>query len=200
MARRIFSIGRRERLIERSKTEFKINTRKRQLYNFFYRKSTFFKTTVILRVIAFLAAFYILNFNELIIHATQEILEDKKVEEFYIWRKTEKSEDKEIYLSTLAGNTYAIGFLESKPDVFLKNDTIDVISNIFGKATFIAKAGSERRILVSKYRRLNNFLVFIAFINLLTLLSADGFDRLYRITIFIVLLLDISAIGFYLFI
>ncbi len=200
MARRIFSSGKRERLIERSQLEFKEKERKRQLYNFFYRRSAFFRVTVVLRALIFLIAFYLLNFNELVISATREILKEKKIEEFYIWRKTESNDNKDMILTTLAGNIYWIGFLHSKPDVFAPGDTLNVIRNIFGKTSYITKPGSEHLVQISKYRRLDNFLIFLVFINFLSLLSADGFDRLYRITIAIVLTLDAAAVALYLLI
>jgi hypothetical protein len=200
MARRIYTVQQKERLLQRSQEEFKAHARVVQLYNYTYRRSTFFRFSVVLRALTFILSFYILNFNSSITSTRYEVLHDKKVEQFVIGKTEENSQHKDIILHTAEDHTYLIGFMASKPDVFLKGDTLRVISNIFGKKTFIAKTNSDHLVLISKYRRLNNYLIFVCFISFGSLLVFDGYDYLFRLTVKLVLLIDISAILLYLFI
>lgn len=200
MARRVYTLQQKERLLLRSQEEFKSKARVIQLYNYIYRHSTFFRISVATRALTFILSFYILNFNSSITSTAYEVLHAKKVEQFIIGKTEENSQHKDIILHTEEGNTYLIGFMASKPDVFLKGDTLRIISNIFGKKTFIAKPKSDHLVLISKYRRLNNYLIFVCFISFGSLLVFDGYDYLFRITVWMVLIIDISAILIYLFI
>lgn len=200
MARKVYTLQQRERLQLRSHQEQRSKTRVRELFNYRYRRSLFFRCSVAIRVVVVAISFYILNFNTHFTNEHAEILESKKVEQFYVGKMQETSEHKDIFLSTRQGNTYMIGFLDAKPDFFIKGDTLNIIRNIFNKISYVQKKGSDHKILISKYRRLNNYLIFVCFISFLTLLVADGYDFLFRVTIWIVLVIDFSAALLYLLI
>ncbi|HWY38788.1 MAG TPA: hypothetical protein VNY73_09535 [Bacteroidia bacterium] len=199
MSRKIYSIQQREKLIQRAQIEFKYRSRVRQLYNYIYKHSAYYRVSFALRIMALVLSIYILYLNKLIIFSSKEIVADARVEEFHIGKKNNNMENRDLILYTRTGNEYAVGFSLLKDDIFLKNDTIEIVKNIAGKKTYIVNVKTKHFNQVSKYRRFDNFLIFIAVSNFLSLLVFDAYDFLYRVYIRIIFILNIITIAIYLF-
>jgi len=197
MARKARSEFVKQRLIENAESELKHKERARQLYNYFYRKSKFFKFSIYLRLITIIFSLYIIYFNSFIISVQREIVSLYDVEETHFAERTDSRDHKSIYLTTTGKNKYTIDLLKSKPDKFAVNDTILVSKTVFGKKTYVSKPGSEQLNILVELARCNNYLIFVVGFTLISFLLKDGYDFFSRLIMRSVLVFDIIGIVAY---
>lgn len=197
MARKVYTIAKREWLAKKAQDEFKNKSRAKQLYNYIYKHSTYYRVSFVLRALTLILSLYVLNFNTLFTTTSSEIITDTRIEEFQIGKKTNNPENRDIIISTKPNNEYAIGYVLSETDMYFRSDTIDVVKNIFGKKSYIVNTKTKHRNQLSKLRRFDNFLMFIALSTFLSLCVFDAFEFLYRVYIRVIFILDILTILFY---
>lgn len=198
MARKVISETRKQKQIENAKIKFAKTSRTRQLYNYLYRRSKFFKVSIYIRAITLAFAILILYFNTFIRTSTeQEILSDCSLDETNFFYKTNARDHQVWNLKTYSDNTYRVSMMNPKREVFFKDDTINVIRNIFLKKTYIVKQGEEKLHILIKFSRYNNFLIFVAGMTLFSFMLLDGFDFLSKFVMRFTLLLDISGVLLY---
>jgi len=200
MARKERSTFVQQKLIENASAELKDKERRRHLYNYFYRRSRFFKFANYLRIITIVFSLYIIYFNKLVITSVNsEVVSVYDVEETHFTKRTDSRDHKSIYMTTTLGNKYVIDLLKSEPDKFRVGDTILIAKNIFGKRTYVEKLGGETSNILVGLARCNNYLIFVAGFTLLSFMLKDGFDFYSRIIMYCVLLFDILGIvGYFL--
>ncbi|MDP1800108.1 MAG: hypothetical protein Q8L81_02060 [Bacteroidota bacterium] len=200
MARKERSVQLQQKLIENAGIELKDKERRRQLYNYFYKRSRFFKFSVYLRITTVVFSLYIVYFNKLVITSvTQEVVSVYDVEETHFTKRTDSRDHKSIYLTTTQNNKYTIDLLKSKPDEFSVGDHIFISKNIFGKKTYVQKVGGETLNILVELARCNNYLIFVIGFTLLSFMLKDGFDFFSKVIIYSVLFFDIVGIVFYFF-
>ncbi|MBL7919533.1 MAG: hypothetical protein JNJ40_04415 [Bacteroidia bacterium] len=198
MARRPRSVYVKQRLSENANAELKNKERTRQLYNYFYRKSCFFKASLYIRFITIFFGLYVVYFNKLILLSEQqEYVCDYDVEETHFTKRSDAKDHKSIYLTTTDSNRYVIDLLKAKEDEFEVGDTITVSRNVFWKRTYVTKLHHDNKNILVQLARCNNFLIFLIGFSLLSFMLKDGYDLFSRIIMRSVLLFDIAGFIFY---
>jgi len=198
LGRKVISEARKQKQIENAKIKFAKKSRTRQLYNYLYRRSKFFKASIYIRSITLAFSIFILYFNTLIRSSTtQEILSDCKLDETNFFYKTNARDHKVWNLSTYSNNKYCVSMMNPKREVFFKDDTINVIKNVFGKKTYLVKQREEKLHILIKFSRYNNYLIFVAGMTLFSFMLMDGFDFLSKFVLRFTLFLDITGIILY---
>ncbi|MBA2613781.1 MAG: hypothetical protein H0U95_17600 [Bacteroidetes bacterium] len=198
MARKERSTFVQQRLIENASVELKDKERRRELYNYFYRKSSFFKFSMYLRLLTIVFSVYIIYFNKLVITSiSPEIVSIYDVEETHFTKRTDSRDHKSIYMTTTLGNKYIIDLLKSKPDRFAIGDTLLIARNIFGKKTYVEKLGGETSNILVGLARCNNYLIFVAGFTILSFMLKDGFDFFSKVIMYSVLFFDLVGILVY---
>ncbi len=197
MARKVISPELKLLRIKRASVEVNGKKRARHLYNLFYRKSKFFKISLVIRLVTIVFSVYIVYFNSSNISFETEILDNAKVEDIHFIYETGTADHKSILLTTDSKNQYRIDLLGSKPETFHIKDTINVARNLFGKKTFVSKFRSQKLNILIKFSRCNNYLIFIIGLSLFSFLLYDGYDRLSRVILVSVLVFDIIGLMVY---
>ncbi len=198
MARKQRSPELQKRLIENAGAELKYKERSRQLYNYIYRRSRFFKFTLYFRLAIILFNIFIMHFNHFIITSVDtEYVSDYDVDETHFGNRTDSKDHKSIYLTTTATNTYVIDLLKSEPDKFREEDTIQISKNIFGKKTYVNKLGSSQLNILVELARCNNYLIFVTGFTLFSFMLKDGYDFFSKIFMRAVLAFDLIGIVIY---
>ncbi len=200
MARKERSVQLQQKLIESASVELKDKERRRQLYNYFYKRSRFFKFSIYLRIITIVFSLYIVYFNKLVITSvSQEVISVYDVEETHFTKRTDSRDHKSIYLTTTENNKYTIDLLKSKPDEFAVGDNIFISKNIFRKKTYVQKAGGETINILVELARCNNYLIFVVGFTLFSFMLKDGFDFFSKVIMYSVLFFDLVGVVLYFF-
>ena len=189
------------KLLRAKRANAKVNDEKRarHLYNLFFRKSRLFKSSIVIRSITIVFAFYLVYVNSSVLSSSTEIVSNTRTEDVYYFYRTGSNDHKVVVLTTSPENEYRIDLLSSKPDAFFKNDTLLVFKNVFGKKTYVQKLGGQKLNIVTKYARCNNYLIFVLGFSLLSFMLYDGYDLLSRVFIYAVIFFDIAGFVWYFF-
>lgn len=196
MGRKLYTTNQKQQIVKRASDEVHYKNRSRQLYNYIYRKSIFFRGSIALRISTIVFVFYLINFNDIVLSGWKEIISSTKIVELNVYGYTDSDANKNLEILTKTNSEYSIDYVKSKEDSFLANDTIHVLKNIFGKITYISTAKNNIYQIV-KYTRCNNFLIFTVALSMFSFLLKDGYDMLSKVFMKIVLSIDIISILLY---
>lgn len=197
MGRKLYTTDQKQQLVRRACDEVHYKKRSRELYNFCYRKSIFFKSSIAIRISTIIFVLYLINFNGIFLSGWKEIISSTKIVELNVNGYTDSDANKNLDILTKTNNEYSIDYVKSKGNFFLVNDTIQVFKNIFGKITYISKVRNKHLNQIVKYTRCNNFLIFTLALTMFSFLLKDGYDILSRVFMKIVLSIDVVSILIY---
>ena len=94
MGRKLHTVERKQQIARRATEEVHYKNRSRQLYNFIYRRSKFYKSSIAVRISTIIFVLYLINFNGIFLAGWKEVISNTKVVELNVNGYTDSDANK----------------------------------------------------------------------------------------------------------
>ncbi|MGZ3884339.1 MAG: hypothetical protein ACXVP0_02080 [Bacteroidia bacterium] len=197
MSRKPRTDSQKKELLRKAQAELSAKYRMRQMFNYDYLQSNFFKTSLLIRIVSLLFISYLLFFNTLFTRASKEVIAKVEIAELNINGYTGSKANKNLVITTHNRTTYSVDFLKSKAGLFSAGDTIYILKNVLGKKSYLAASPTGKLFQLVEFTRFDNFSMFTITLTIFSFFMRDGYDLLSRVFMYITLCVDVGSVMLY---
>ncbi len=170
-----------------------LNERRRRLYNRKYRKSLFFISVWVGRILYFSLFIIVCSTHEIIKTTRPEVLTKCEIEEYLGHSRKGSYRVTEVALETQYGHYFA-ELIDVDLPKLVSGDTVTIARNYYGKSIFFTQPSWSVRYGLTNHLIIYSFILFPTFISFF---FNDGFDRFTDKLLLLIWAANIIAIGLY---